>query len=100
MDLNIALITYVILILTLFFLFIYLSYTTFSSFVLAILFGFIYLMIAFPMTRDELDEVNVSTLLYMMFLVLTIAVLFIYTFLENIKNRRTKVKFPVKRNIE
>ena len=54
-------------------------------------------MIAFPMTDKVLDEVNVSTLLYMMVIVLTITVLFVYTFLTNFKNRKTDVKFPFKK---
>ncbi len=54
-------------------------------------------MIAFPMTNKELDEVKVTTLLYMMVIVLTIAVLFVYAFLTNFKNRKTDVKFPFKK---
>ena len=96
-TLNIALLIYFVLVVFLFISFIYLSYTKFSSFVLAIIIGFIFLMIAFPMTDKVLDEVNVSTLLYMMVIVLTITVLFVYTFLTNFKNRKTNVKFPFKK---
>ena len=97
MELNIALSIYFVLIVFLFISFIYLDYTKFSSFVLAIILGFIFLMIAFPMTNKELDEVKVTTLLYMMVIVLTIAVLFVYAFLTNFKNRKTDVKFPFKK---
>lgn len=97
MELSIALTIYFILILFLFISFIYLSYTKFSSFVLAIIIGFIFLMIAFPMTNKELDDVKVTTLLYMMVIVLTIVVLFVYAFLTNFNNRKTDVKFPFKK---
>ena len=97
MELNIALTIYFILIVFLFISFIYLSYTKFSSFVLAIILGFIFLMIAFPMTNKELDDVKVTTLLYMMVIVLTIVVLFVYAFLTNFNNRKTNVKFPFKK---
>ena len=54
-------------------------------------------MIAFPMTNKELDDVKVTTLLYMMVIVLTIVVLFVYAFLTNFNNRKTNVKFPFKK---
>lgn len=98
MDLSIALITYLIIIITIFLLCLYFKYTGFSSFVLAIIFGFIYLMIAYPMTNKSLDDITVSSMLYMMILVLTIIILFIYTILKNITNRKLKEKFPLKKS--
>jgi len=97
MELSITLTIYFVLIVFLFISLIYLDYTKFSSFVLAIILGFIFLMIAFPMTNKELDDVKVTTLLYMTVIVLTIAVLFVYAFLTNFKNRKTDVKFPFKK---
>jgi len=97
MELNIAIITYFFVVLILTICLLYLKYTIFSSFILSIIVGFFYLLVVFPMTRKELDKINVVTLLYTLIIVFTIVVLITYTFLTNIGNRKTDVKFPFKK---
>ena len=97
MELGIALITYLAVVLTAGLLFMYFRYTGFSTFVLALIAGFIFLNIAFPMTRKELDEVTLQTSLYVFIQVFTLLVFFIYAFLTTISNRKSDTKFPMKR---
>ena len=97
MELGIVLITYLAVVLTATLLFTYFQYTGFSIFVLALIAGFIFLNIAFPMTEKELDEVTLKTSLYVFIQVFTVIVLFVYAFITTISNRKSATKYPMKR---
>ena len=95
MELNIALVSYLVLLFFGFFGLLYFQYTVFTAWLIAVIFAFIYLNIAYPVTRDELDGVNSSTILYTFVQVLTIVFVFIYSIIMSIRTRRIETKFPL-----
>ena len=74
------------------------GYTFFSAILLALIGGLIFLNIAFPVTRDELDDVNSLTVLYSFIQIFTIVVLIIYALLRLLPDKRSKPKFPFVEN--
>lgn len=95
MELNVALITYLVLLFLVFFGLLYFQYTVFTAWLLAVIVAFVYLNIAYPVTRDELDDVNSSTVLYIFIQILTIVFVFIYSIITCIHTRRVESKFPL-----
>ena len=95
MDLGPALIIYLGVLLFAFFVFMYLEYTVFAATLLAFVVALIYLNIAYPVTKKELDEVNSLTVLYIFIQMFTLALVFIYAVIATIGKKRNKTKFPL-----
>lgn len=95
MELNVALVTYLVLLFISFFGFLYFQYTVFTAWLLAVIVAFVYLNIAYPVTQDELDDINSSTVLYIFIQILTILFVFIYSIITCIHTRRVESKFPI-----
>jgi Na+-driven multidrug efflux pump len=98
MDLGIALIVYLVLLITIFLFFLYLNYTVFSSFMLALIVCLIYLNIAFPITRTELDSINSLTILYIFIQIFTVVAFATYTLVTTITESRNEKRFPMRYN--
>ena len=96
MELNIALITYLVILIVLFLFFLYINYTVFAAGLLAFIIALIYLNIVFPVTRDELENINSLTVLYIFIQFLTLAVILIYALVTTIGQTRNRSKFPMR----
>ena len=96
MELGTALLSYLGIIVGSYILFLYFNYTFFASFMLALIVGLIYINIVFPVTRNELDDINSSTVLYIFIQIFTIIIFIVYVFLTTIRETRNKKKFPMK----
>jgi len=97
MELSLALILYSVILLTTFLVFIYFNYTVFSAFMLALIVAIIFLNIAFPLNRDELDDINSLTMIYILLQTLTLLVFILYAFITSIKDYRNTRKYPMRR---
>ena len=95
MELAVALGTYVGVFIAAFLLLMWFRYKFFASLLLALIVGLIYINIAFPMTRDELEEVNALTVLYSFIQIFTLVVIVIFTIFRLLQQRRSNAKFPV-----
>lgn len=95
MNLDAALASYTGVLFVGFFLMLGFGYTFFAATLLTLIIGLIYLNIAFPMTRSELDDVNSLTVLYSFIQVFTIVVLMFYAVLRVLPQKRSKSKFPM-----
>jgi uncharacterized BrkB/YihY/UPF0761 family membrane protein len=95
MELAVALGTYVGVLLGSFFLLLSLGYTFFGATLLALIIALIYLNIAFPMTRSELDDVDSLTVLYSFIQVFTLVVVVIYALIRLVPEKRSRAKFPL-----
>jgi len=96
MDLGAALLSYLGVIVGSFIILLYFNYTFFSAFMLALIIGLIYINIVFPITRNELDDINSSTVLYIFIQIFTVIIFIIYAILTTIGDTRNKKKFPMK----
>ena len=96
MKLGTALLSYLGVIVGSYIILLYFNYTFFAAFVLTLIIGLIYINIVFPMTRNELDDVNSSTVLYIFIQIFTVIVFIIYALLTTIGESRNKKKFPMK----
>ena len=96
MELYIALVTYLIILVIVLFLLLYVRYTVFAAVLLALIIAYIYINIAFPVTRDELDDVNASTVIYTFIQLFTIVVVLLYAIINSLGKKRVKSKFPLK----
>lgn len=99
MELGIALLIYLGTLVGVTFFLLYLNYTIFASFVLALIFSLILLNILFPVTSNELDDINSLTSLYIFIQIFTLIIFFIYAFITTISETRDKKKFPMRYNI-
>ena len=96
MQLSIALITYLVVLIVSFLFFLYLNYTVFSAGFLAFIVALIYLNIAYPVTSNELDNINSLTVLYIFINVFTLFVILIYALINVIGQKRNRSKFPTR----
>ena len=95
MQLSVALGTYAGVLFATFFGLLGIGYTFFGATLLALIVALIYLNIAFPMTRGELDDVNSLTVLYSFIQIFTIIVLVLYAIIRLLPEKRSKAKFPL-----
>ena len=95
MELSLALGTYAGVLFVAFFAMLGFGYTFFGATLLALIVALVYLNIAFPMTRDELDDVNSLTVLYSFIQVFTLVVVVIYAIIRLLPEKRSKPKFPL-----
>jgi len=96
MDLETALLSYLGIIVGSYIILLYFNYTFFSAFMLSLIIGLIYINIVFPVTRNELDDINSNTVLYIFIQIFTVVVFAIYVFLTTVGDSRNKKKFPMK----
>lgn len=96
MKLGTALLSYLGIIVGSYIILLYFNYTFFSAFMLSLIVGLIYINIAFPITRNELDDINSNTVLYIFIQIFTVIIFIIYAFLTTVKDSRNKKKFPMK----
>ena len=96
MKLGTALIIYLGVLIASFIFFIYMNYTIFAAVLLAFVVAIIYLNIAFPLTRSELDDVNSLSVLYIFIQLFTLGLLILYAIISTIGQKRNKTKFPLK----
>ena len=96
MELNIALITYLVVLIVSFLLFLYINYTVFAAGFLAFIVALIYLNIAYPVTSDELSNINSLTVLYIFIQIFTLFVILIYALIITIGQKRNRSKFPMR----
>ena len=95
MQLSVALGTYGGVLFSAFAIFLGFGYTIFGATLLALISALVYLNIAFPMTRGELDDVNSLTVLYSFIQIFTLVVIAIYAIIRLIPEKRSKAKFPL-----
>ena len=98
MELAAALLVYLAVLIMVSFFLLYIGYTIFSSFVLAIIVSFVVLNIVFPVTSSKLDEVSALTSLYIFVHIFTFTVFFLYAFITTVSDTRNKKKFPMRYN--
>ncbi len=96
MKLGTALIIYLGVLVGSFIFFLYMNYTIFAAVLLAFVVAIIYLNIAFPLTRSELDDVNSLSVLYIFIQLFTLGLLILYAIISTIGQKRNKTKFPLK----
>lgn len=96
MKLGTALIIYIGVLIGSFIFFLYMNYTIFAAVLLAFVVAIIYLNIAFPLTRSELDDVNSLSVLYIFIQLFTLGLLILYAIISTIGQKRNKTKFPLK----
>lgn len=96
MELGTALLSYLGIIVGSYIILLYFNYTFFAAFMLTLIIGLIYINIVFPITKNELDDVNSKTSLYIFIHIFTILVFIIYAFMTTIGESRNKKKFPMK----
>ena len=97
MELSLALILYAVILFVSFFILLYFNYTVFSAFMLALIVAIIFLNIAFPLNRDEIDDINSLTMIYILVQTLTLLVFILYAFISSIKDVRNTRKYPMRR---
>jgi len=98
MELSAALLVYLATLIMVSFFLLYIEYTIFSSFVLAIIVSFVVLNIIFPATSSKLDEISSLTSLYIFVYILTLLVFLLYAFMTTVSDTRNKKKFPMRYN--
>ena len=99
MELGIALLIYLAVLVSVTFFLLYINYTIFSAFILSLIVSLIVLNIVFPITRNELDDINSLTSLYIFIQIFTLVVFFVYAFITTVSDSRNKKKFPMRYNI-
>lgn len=97
MELSLALILYAVILFVSFFVLLYFNYTAFSAFMLALIVSIIFLNIAFPLSRNEIDDINSLTMIYILVQTLTLLVFILYAFISSVKDLRNTRKYPMRR---